>query len=86
MFVQTVPCARYPTKGKMVLVESDINGLAKGRRLWFVHDQRTLAPLGMKARKQEQVRRSSLFDWPVYPRLNGTMLNLPRSRNRARRR
>jgi hypothetical protein len=27
----------------------------------------------MKARKRERVRRSSLVDWPVYPRWNLTM-------------
>jgi hypothetical protein len=32
-----------------------------------------LAPLGLKARKRERVRCSSLVGWPVYPRLRRTM-------------
>jgi hypothetical protein len=34
------------------------------------HPARTL---GLKARKRERVRCSSLVDWPVYPRLAHTM-------------
>ena len=40
-----------------------------------------LAPLGIEVRKRERVRCSSLVDWPVYPRLRGTMQALTRSRN-----
>ena len=34
-----------------------------------------LAPLALEARKRERVRArcSSLVDWPIYPRLSGTM-------------
>jgi hypothetical protein len=38
--------------------------------------------LGLKARKRERVRCSSLVDWPVYPRLRGTMQASTRCRNK----
>ena len=42
------------------------------------HPARTLR---LKARKRERVRCSSLVDWPVYPRLRGTMQGSERARN-----
>ena len=43
-------------------------------RLYFGHGSTHPArTLGLKARKRERVRCSSLVDWPVYPRLRGTM-------------
>ena len=48
--------------------------------------QRTAVARGEKAgprrRKPERVRCSSLVDWPVYPRLGGTMQASTRSRNK----
>ena len=44
------------------------------------HPARTL---GLKARKRERVRCSSLVDWPVYPRLRRTMLTTTPKRNPA---
>jgi hypothetical protein len=37
------------------------------------------------AQKRERVRCSSLVDWPVYPRLRGTMQGSTRSRNKPMR-
>ena len=56
-------------------------------RHWIGHRQRTLlAPLGLKARKRERVRCSSLVDWPVYSRLRDTMLTTTPKRNPASKR
>ena len=38
---------------------------------------------GPKTRKRERVRCSSLVDWPVYPRLRGTMQRRARAQFRA---
>ena len=38
---------------------------------------------GEEARKRERVRCSSLVDWPVYPRLKGTMQGSVWARNSA---
>ena len=46
------------------------------------HPARTL---GLKARKRERVRCSSLVDWPVYPRLRRIMQGSERARNAGRR-
>jgi hypothetical protein len=45
------------------------------------HCSTLLAPWGMKARKRERVRCSSLVDRPVYPRLRGTMQAATDGRN-----
>jgi hypothetical protein len=37
--------------------------------------------LGLEARKRARVRCSSLVDWPVYPRLRGTMQASTLARN-----
>jgi hypothetical protein len=45
------------------------------------HTPTLLAPLGSEARKRERVRCSSLVDWPIYPRLKGTMQGSKGGRN-----
>ena len=47
----------------------------------FGHDTHPARTFGLKARKLERVRCSSLLDWPVYPRLRRTMLGSERARN-----
>ena len=47
---------------------------------------KTVAPFShLGARKRERVRCSSLVDWPVYPRLRGTMQGVNAARNSGRR-
>jgi hypothetical protein len=58
--------------------------MASAHAVRLGHFLRTLlALLVLEARKRERVRCSSLVDWPVYPRLRGTMLTTTPKRNPA---
>src|SRR5271166_3577686 len=70
-----------PTREGVLAVNADIRRVEFDR-----HNQRTLlAPFRLEARKRERVRCSSLVDWPVYPRLRGTMQKPTGGRNAGRR-
>jgi hypothetical protein len=47
------------------------------------HRSAPVGTSGLKTRKRERVRCSSLVDWPVYPRLRRTMQECERARNSA---